>query len=192
MNKFIITSLLFLFFSSFCNAELINDELVDTTLKNKDIQKPLSNTAYNYESFEKIPIKLKISERITTKKDKIYDNQELTFYVKQPVKYNNKTILKQGDIFTANIATYMSKGMNGIPAVIIIDNFKSQNIDSNKIKGTYIKKGLSLSLMVFPIKWALTPIPGVGSLTNFILGCNASIKEKDTIIIYYYPNWNVK
>jgi len=192
MNKFIITLLLFLFSIPFCNAELINDELVDTTLKDKVIQKPLYNTDYNYESFEKIPIKLKISEKITTKKDKIYDNQQLTFYVKQPVKYNNKTILNKGDVFTANIATYMSKGMNGIPAVIIIDNFQSKNIDSNKIKGTYIKKGISLSLMVYPIKWALTPIPGVGSLTNFILGCNATIKEKDTIIIYYYPHWNEK
>ena len=43
--------------------------------------------------------------------------------------------------------------------------------------------------MVFPIKWALTPIPGVGSLTNFILGGNASITEDDTVTVYYYPDW---
>ena len=46
--------------------------------------------------------------------------------------------------------------------------------------------------MVYPIKWALTPIPGVGSLTNFILGGNAKITPKDKIIIYYYPEWGEK
>ena len=44
--------------------------------------------------------------------------------------------------------------------------------------------------MVLPIKWALTPIPFVGSFTNFIIGGNANISDKDTIILYYYPNWH--
>ena len=194
MNKLFAAFLIFfsiIFFSNCaCNAEIIQDEFVETTLQDDMIEKPLSNNDYNYESFEKIPVKLRISKPISTKKDKIYDGMPLTFYVKQDVKYKNRTILNKGDIFTANVETYMTKGMNGIPAVILIDHFKSEKMDNRKIKGTYIRKGLSLSLVVFPIKWALTPIPGVGSLTNFITGCSASIKEKDTIIIYYYPHWN--
>ena len=51
------------------------------------------------------------------------------------------------------------------------------------------KFGLDLSLLVFPIKWALTFLPPTGSLTNFILGGHASIKENKIIELYYYPNW---
>lgn len=192
MNKilFIFFSLFFLS-GNFCNGEeLLKDEFIEESLKNIELEKPPANTNYNYQSCIKIPIKLKIAQKISTKKDCIYDTQPLTFYVRRNVKYNKKVIIKKDTIFTASVATYMSKGMNGIPGTIVIDNFKSQNIDINKIQGTYIKKGLSLSLLVYPIKWALTPIPGVGSLTNFILGCDASVNPNEDIIIYYYPEWS--
>jgi hypothetical protein len=47
-----------------------------------------------------------------------------------------------------------------------------------------------MSLLVFPLKWALTPFVGVGSLTNLIFGRNAYVTDKDTIVIYYYPDWH--
>ena len=53
----------------------------------------------------------------------------------------------------------------------------------------YIKKGISFAMFVFPIKWALTPIPFVGSLTNLIMGTNAKITKSDEVVIYYFPNW---
>ena len=187
MNKLIIL-LAFLFFGNYCFA-IVQDEIMDELLKDINPAKPLTNLNYNYENFNGIPIQLKITEKITTKKDGIYDNQPLTFKVKQNVTYKGKVILRQGSIVNAAVDSYLSRGMNGIPAAIVIDNYHIAGIDSAKIKGFYKKRGLNLSLMVFPIKWALTPIPGVGSLTNFILGGNASITPNDTIIIYYYPDW---
>ncbi len=193
MNKvfnkflFVITILAFCALSS--KAEILRDEFIDETLGSVELTKPVSYDKYNYESFEGIPIKLKINEKITTKKDGIYDGQMLNFTVRTNVKYKNQIIIKQGTPVKAQVSTYLTKGMNGIPGTIIVDNFQIDGIDSSKIKGFYIKKGLNLSLLVFPIKWALTPIPGVGSLTNFILGGNATLSDKDTVIIYYYPLW---
>ena len=188
MNRLKILFVMFLLMSGSCFA-FVRDEFADEIFKDTEPVKPVTNLNYNYESCEKIPIKLKIKQNISTKKDGVYDGQEVLFEVRQNVKYNNKIILKQGDLVKATVDGYLSRGMNGIPASIILDNFEMSGIDSKKIKGFYKKRGLNLSLMVYPIKWALTPIPGVGSLTNFILGGNAHITSRDTVVIYYYPNW---
>ena len=79
--------------------------------------------------------------------------------------------------------------MNGFPAEIIIDKFEIPNVKQSQLECTYIKKGQNRSLFVYPLKWALTPIPFVGSLTNLIMGGHAKIKTSDTITVYYYPEW---
>ena len=189
MNRFIFLFLLFVFSALSVNAEVVNDEFMEKHLKTIDIKKPILNTKYNYESVERIPIKLKISKKITTKKDGVYDEMPLVFFVKEDVKYKGKVILKKNDVVTANVETFLTRGMNGIPGAIIVDDFVIKGISPKKVKGTYIKRGLNLSLLVFPIKWALTPIPGAGSLTNFIVGGNAVISKRHTVTIYYYPEW---
>ena len=189
MNRLLLFLFLFVFSFVSVNAETINDEFMEKHLKTVDIKKPTLNTKYNYESVERIPIKLRISEKITTKKDRVYDEMPLVFFVKEDVKYKGKVILKKDDVVNANVETFMTRGMNGIPGTIIVDDFVIKGISPKKVKGTYIKRGLNLSLFVFPIKWALTPIPGAGSLTNFIVGGNAVISKRHTVTIYYYPEW---
>ena len=71
----------------------------------------------------------------------------------------------------------------------MLDNFEVEGLDSSKILCNYTKKGFSFVFLVYPIKWALTPIPFVGSLTNFIKGCHATIQSGDEITIKYFPNW---
>ena len=191
MNKKILCVLILIFcFNFHVFGETVNDDIMDGLLNGINPQAPYINNQYNYESTERIPIKLKISEKISTKNDDLYDNRTLVFYTRQPVKYKSKTIFKQNTKFTANVATYMSRGMNGIPASIIVENFQTQGIANNKLNGVYIKKGLNLTPLVLPIKWALTPFPGIGSLTNFIIGGNAEITPNDTVTVYYYPDRN--
>lgn len=173
-------------------SEILHDEFVENYLSDKEIAPVTTNLDYDYTEFDRIPIKLQTLEKISLKNNNLYENKKIKLKVKQNVKYNNKVILKQGTIATAEIQTYMTRGMNGIPGSIILDNFEIPGIDKAKLKSTYIKKGLSLTIFVLPLKWALTPIPGVGSLTNFIIGGNANINDKDTIIVYYYPNWGKK
>ncbi len=192
MNKFaILLYALFVFVSLNCFA-LENDFLVEETLENVVVEKPKVNTHYNYESCEKVPVKLQIKTPISTKNEAISEGQIIDFIIKEDVKHNYKTIVPKGTVVSAEVQTYMSRGMNGIPAVLILDDFEIKNIEKAKLKGTYIKKGQNRSLLVLPIKWALTPIPFVGSTTNMILGGHAKIKKKNTIEIYYFPEWNEK
>ena len=150
----------------------------------------LRNGELPYESFERIPIKLQILEPISTKKNNITDGQKIKFKVKQNVKHNHHVILTAGTIVEGTVETFMPRGMNGIPGVIILDDFEIPGLEKSKLKSTYIKRGPDLSLCVFPLKWALTFLPPTGSLTNFIVGGNAKISTKDTIQVFYYPAWN--
>ncbi len=86
MNKKILC-ILILIFSLNCPvfAENVNDDIMDGLLNNIDPPKPLINNKYNYESTERIPIKLKISETVSTKNEDMYDNKTLVFYTRQPV-----------------------------------------------------------------------------------------------------------
>lgn len=171
-------------------AEIINDELVEETLKNKVFDKIETNTQYNYESVNAIPIALKIQENITTKKN-LQEGDILIFTVKNNVKYDNQIIIKKGTIVTARVKTYISRGFIGIPGQIIVDDFVIPGIDSKKLKSTYIARGLDLTIMILPIKWILTPIPFAGSFTNLILGGHGKITKDDNIILYYYPDWGI-
>ena len=79
--------------------------------------------------------------------------------------------------------------MNGIPASIIVGNFEVENIPKGQISDSFEIRGQDRSLWVYPLKWALTILPPTGSLTNFIKGGHAKLKENKTIQIYYYPEW---
>ena len=168
------------------------DTFIEESLKNIELTKPKTNTNYNYQSIEKIPIKINITEPISTKNDDIYDKQEVKFKVKEDVFFNNQLFIKQGTIVTANVETTIDRGMNGLPATIIIDNFKIKNIPQEKLKCTIIYKGHNRAYYVFPIKWVLTPTIIGGYLANFLLGGHAILKPQKTITIYYYPNWAEK
>lgn len=192
MNKNFYITFLALFYLFFPNssANALDDFFIDEILKYQQTEKPITNTEYNYSATESVPVKLQLNGKISTKKNNGYEGQILKLRVKQNVKYNGKIIVKSGAEASAKLETIMTKGMNGIPAILIVDNFQIDGIDSDKLKGTYIKKGLNLSWLVFPIKWALTILPPTGSLTNFITGGNATIDSKDTITLRYYPDWN--
>lgn len=194
MNKLVkILVYIFVILCSSCQvfaAPFIEDELASETLKDKQFKKVNVNTGYNYESIDCIPIKLQINEKITTRRN-LSDGDVVTFKVKDDVRQNRKVILKKGTIVSARVKTYMTRGWGGIPGQIIVDDFEVPGINSNKLKSTYIKKGLNMTLLIMPIKWALTPIPFVGSFTNLIIGGSANIDSKDTIVLYYYPDWQI-
>ena len=191
MNK--IYSIILIFFFSITSAiALERDSFVEETLAGKDLVKPKANINYNYETLNRIPIKLNITEEISTKNENIYDGQELKFKVKEDVFFNNKLLIKQGTIATAKLETIIERGMNGLPATLIIDNFKINNIPQEKLKCTIIHKGHNRAYYVFPIKWVLTPTIIGGYLANFLLGGHAILKQKKTITIYYYPDWAEK
>lgn len=187
MNKFFI--LLFaLILGSNCFAMLCEDTLVESTLKDKEFEKPVAHLTYDYSDTKKIPVKLAISKKISSEKE-VYEGKPIQFKVLQDVCYRGKLVISKGTVVPARVETIVKSGMNGIPASIIVGNFEFEGIPKGKISNSYEVKGQDRSLWVFPLKWALTFLPPTGSLTNFIKGGHAKIKENHTIIIYYYPNW---
>ena len=69
MNKKIFIFIFSLFFSiNYAFGEIINDEFVDQTLKDKVFDKVKTNTNYNYENTERVVIKLTPKEIVSTKK----------------------------------------------------------------------------------------------------------------------------
>ncbi|MBR3605694.1 MAG: hypothetical protein IKL52_06675 [Candidatus Gastranaerophilales bacterium] len=143
---------------------------------------------YNYESTFSVPIKLIVLDEVSTKEG-IIEGEKIKLKVASNIYYKNQLFIKKGTIATARIETYLTKGMNGFPAEIMLDNFELEGIKTSQLLCNYTKKGFSLAYLVYPIKWALTPIPPTGSLTNFIKGFNATIKSGDIITIQYFPNW---
>lgn len=185
MNKFLYIIFL-LSISLTCFAETVKDDFAEKLIYNNNQEQPYIN--YNFESTEKIPINIKIIDPIKSEQ-KIYEGQTLKFKVAKNVLYKNNILIKRGTPVTAKISAIISPGMNGIPASIIISNFKIKEITKGQLSETYEIFGQDRSWLVFPLKWALTPLPPTGSLTNFIMGGHAKINYKKQLTIYYYPEW---
>ena len=143
---------------------------------------------YDYSSTKCIPIRLCVLESIDSEEELI-EGSEIKLKVIETVFSGNKKILSRGDIVTGKVETLITPGMNGFPAEIILDNVDIPNVKQSQLQGIYISKGQNRCFWVYPLKWALTPIPFVGSLTNLIMGGHAKIKTDDIITVYYYPEW---
>jgi len=168
---------------------LVQDDFVINTLPNESVEKPDIIRSYNYENTDIVPIKLQISQKIKSEKD-LYEGQIIMFTVAENVFYKGDLLVKQAAPVTSRVETIITNGMNGIPASIIISDFDIPNLNKNLISPPYEKFGPDLSLLVFPLKWALTLLPPTGSLTNFIKGGHVRITNRTPVIIYYHPNWS--
>ena len=187
MNKFVLIILFFIAFCPISFGQNIEDELVKETLSNSPI--PFVNSSYNYENTDKLPIRLEIVKPIKSELD-VYEGQEVEFRVHKRAFFNDNLVIARGTKVTARVGTIITSGMNGIPASIVFDDFEIEGVPKSKITQTYEVFGQDRSLLVFPLKWALTILPPTGSLTNFIKGGHAKVKLDDDITIFYYPNWN--
>ena len=186
MNK-IFFSLLLLFVSTTCYAEPVVDEVAKTLPR--AVAQPAVYKDYNFESTARIPIKLKSMYNIKSETD-VYEGQFIDFKVAKDVLYNGKLIVRRGEIIPARISVIIPPGMNGIPASIIFRDFDIRDYAKGQISDSYEVFGQDRSLLVFPLKWALTIFPPTGSLTNFIMGGHAKLKTKKPITVYYYPEWH--
>ena len=147
-----------------------------------------NNLEYDYSDTYSIPIRLSPIKEISTREQYI-PGESIKLKVLSNVYHNGKLILKSGDMVNAKLEMSITSGMNGFPAELIVDDFDIPGIKQSQIVGTYRKTGQNRCLIVYPIKLALTPIPFVGSLTNFIKGGHAKIRTTDEIVVNYYPNW---
>ena len=191
MSKLVLILIILTMFLLSTNKSyaVVEDELVKATLSNKNIEKPYTNLDYNYEDTETVDVKLSVLEDIKNEKY-LHEGQIIKLRVVRDVKYKNKVVINHGTIATARVEMIIANGMNGIPASVVLGDFNIEGVPWSKLTSTYEKFGLDLSLMVYPLKWALTILPPTGSLTNFIKGGHVKLKSKNVITIKYHPNWN--
>ena len=170
-----------------CYAEVWQDDVAKVLPK--DSPKPFIYHEYNFESTERVPVTLKVIDSIRSETE-VYEGQQVKFKVAKSVTYKGENILERGDVVLAKVAIIITPGMNGIPASIIFSEFKPADITlTGQFSENYEVHGQDRSLLVFPLKWALTFLPPTGSLTNFIMGGHAKLKENKLITIHYYPEW---
>lgn len=175
MNKFLWFLFFVLFSCGICVAQEI-DASNEKTLP------------YNYLDTESVAINLSIVDAISTKKS-LYEGQIIKFKVLRDVYYQGVCLVHKGEIVDARVETIITSGMNGFPAEIILGDFSIPHLSNSKLIDSYTQKGSNRCLWVYPLKWALTPIPFAGSFTNLIKGGHAKIKTTDVITLQYYPNW---
>ena len=111
MNKFIfiilVLSFLIIESGSYMQtkaAELIEDNLVNSTLLNKTLTKPEINSEYNFENTDIVKIKLVIDSDIKSEND-IYEGEKIIFKAVEDVYYNNQLLIKKGASVPAKIET---------------------------------------------------------------------------------------
>ena len=185
MNKFLLTFFI-LIFSPICFANIDLDDFARSTLTNSAL--PQTNLEYDYSGTTKLPIKMKLVKDYGTEKD-VYEGQKVELQVIEDVVYQKKTLIKKGSKASAKVNVIISTGMNGIPASVILEDFNIAGIDSKQLIDRFEFFGQDRSLLVFPLKWALTPLYPSGSLTNFIMGGHVRLKPRKIIAIDYYPEW---
>lgn len=191
MNKFVKFFLqAFLITAFWANASfaLVEDELVKATLSAENVQKPETHINYNYEDTDVVDVRLSVLEDIKNEKS-LHEGQLVKFRVVRDVKYNGEVVIKRGTIATARVETIITNGMNGIPASVVFGDFRIEGIPWSKLTSNYEKYGFDMSLLVYPLKWALTILPPTGSFTNFIKGGHVRLKSTNIITIQYHPNW---
>lgn len=189
MNRLVLTfiSLLIVCFSvNICFSEEI--EMSQQPDYEVNSAEQIKELPYNYLDTKSIPIRLTVTKEISTEFP-VPEGSTVDLRVVHDVYERNTRILKQGDIITGKVETIITSGMNGFPAEIILDDFNIPYVKNSQLLSVYTKKGQNRCFWVYPLKWSLTLIPFVGSLTNLIMGGHARIKPDDIITIYYFPNW---
>lgn len=189
MSKFLLVLIAcFMVIGGSAYSETVPDKFADETLK-EYVGKgfPQAHPMCNFQSTERVPITLTPQDTVTSKAG--VDGTTIKLLVKDNIFYRGKLLVSRGTSATAKVEIVATQGMNGIPAMIVVDRVEIPGLDSAKMKSYFVKKGLNLTYLVLPIKWVLTPFPPTGSLANFIIGGPTKLSPKNEVTIYYYPDW---
>lgn len=184
MNKNIFYILLALLFTGLSFGCILQDEFIEDLRPEEK-----KETIYNFENYDKIGINIRIKNEIKSEKE-LYEGQEIEFTVEDNVFRKKCLLIKKNTTIKAKVNLIITSGMNGIPASVIFSDFIIPGLKKENISPELEIFGQDRSLLVFPLKWALTPLPPTGSLTNFIKGGKVKIKPNKTYTIFYHPNWS--
>lgn len=167
MNK--IFGIIFLFIIFLTNAAF------SAELKKTDYS-VLSSSSFNFEELNRIPLKLKIISEISTK-DNLIEGQKLIFLTTENVVLSHKKVLPAGSRVLGVVETISDREKSGVPANLIIGNFKIEYIPSAKISGRIVLSGTDRTDLVRMFKPFLFAVKGG----------HAKISSDGTFVVWYIP-----
>ncbi len=162
------------------------DNLVNATLKGKNLKIPAPNIYYDYSDDRHAVIKIKPVSLIKAD-NKLKDGDIVKFKTVEDVTYEGKLLLKKDAQITAVVENVTANDFMGIPSNIVISRFKNSAIDEKAFDYTLSRQGANRAVWVYPLYYLLTPFFGMGLPFAFVKGGNAKIKPNEIIEIYYRP-----
>lgn len=189
MIKFLATLLIFVTLPCYgaYTPELFKDELVESTLQNTSSKYPEANLDYDYNDINYLPLRIRFTEKISSKKSK--EGDIIEFEVMEDVHdKSGKRIIDAGTIGKAKLENISEREGYGVPADIIISGFDIDGLNKKRFDGNITKRGKNLSAVALGLKYSVcTILPGSHFLLLLMKGGNATIKPKDIFIIKYLP-----
>lgn len=146
---------------------------------NSNLVKASSNVSKinrDFESLDRIPMKLKILSDVSTKTN-LFEGEKLVFTTTEDVVLTHKKILPAGSRVLGMVETISECEKSGIPANLIVGNFKIEYMPSIKINGQILKVGADRTI------WARPLLP----LFFSVKGGNAKITRDEIFEVYYIP-----
>ncbi len=125
-------------------------------------------------------VEIKICNHLTTKNRKIDEGDYIEFETLKPITIKNKTYPK-GTIITGRIETISQNKPKGIPADLVIGNFK---IDNQELVGEIARTGANRSLWVYPASCAGACFFGLGAFLLLIRGGHAKISPVEHFTLH--------
>lgn len=127
-----------------------------------------------YEELNRIPLNLQIISDISTKSN-LTEGQKVVFLTRENVVLTHKKVLPAGSRVFGTVETISQNEPLGVPANLIIGNFKIEYMPTIKLEGQIIKQGANRTYWTFnPIFFA-------------VRGGHAKIKSDEIYTVYYTP-----
>lgn len=130
----------------------------------------------NFEELNRIPLKVKIIEDISTKKD-LREGQKVIFLTTEDTVLRHNKVLAAGSRVFGTVETISPNEMKGIPANLTIGNFKIEYMSTVKLEGEIRKEGANRAFWVCPLLPLLFPVRGG----------HAKIDAEEEFTLYYTP-----
>lgn len=169
----------------------ISDTLAEKTLKNVSVKPKKAKLNFDFDLVKQIPVKIAITNSITSKKD-LTEGQELKFRILDDVNIGNNLVLKKDTLVMAKLETISLNQAFGVPADILIDDFKVVSNNSEiSLDGSIHKIGANRSLWVYPVGYMGCFFFGAGLLLFPVRGGHAKVRAKEVYQVYYIPKEGV-
>lgn len=143
------------------------------------LYKPLTSDRIrtgNFEELNRIPLKVKAIADVSTKKG-LTEGQKIIFLTTEDTVLRHNKVLAAGSRVFGKVETVSPNEMKGIPANLIVGDFKIEYMSTVKLEGEINKEGANRAIWVRPLLPLLFPVRGG----------HAKIDADEVFILYYTP-----